>query len=192
MQNALSRPILLTGFGPFDRWTENSSILGAQLAASRASGRIVAIELPVEHAAAAVEMTAALAAHRPEIALVTGQTSEDRFRLERRARRPSATPWPDGPTERYGAWPWEASLAAVGAALAEPAAPPRLSDDCGGYVCETAYRALLDHRADAESGPRLAGFLHTPPLSERWTVERAATAIEAALSAAAACLAPYF
>lgn len=188
MHNALSRPILLTGFGPFDRWLENSSMLGARHVAAQSPERVVFVELTVDHAAAAAELEVALTKHRPAIALLSGQTSEECFRLERRARRTPDCPWAEGPGERYGAWPWEASLAAMATALAAPTRP-RFSDDCGGFVCETAYRALLDHRARAgEEGPRLAIFMHTPPLSERWTVEHAAAAMTAALGAADAAL----
>jgi pyroglutamyl-peptidase len=179
MARTVSRRILLTGFEPFADWTVNSSWEGARLAAERLG--VEALLLPVDHQRAAHAVAEALAARAPEIALLCGLAKGETMRLERRARRPAECAWADGPTERWGAWPWDASLAAIRAS----GAPARFSDDCGRYVCETAYRAALDRRA-AGAGPRLTAFLHTPPLSEDWPADRVAAAIKAAVGAALA------
>ena len=175
--------MLLTGFEPFGRWRVNSSWEGARLAARRFGPRVRLTRLPVDHALAAERLRAELAAQRPSICLLTGLAAGGRVRLERLARRerfidlPEDASWPDGPAERRGAWRWGAArsrIAAIG--------PCAFSEDAGLYVCESAYRALLDWRAET-GRPRAAAFLHVPPLSRAWPPERIARAIEAALAA---------
>jgi hypothetical protein len=53
----------------------------------------------------------------------------------------------------------------------------RLSDDAGGYVCDTTYWAAL-----GTDVPRVA-FLHLPPPGPVWTPERGAWVVESVLAA---------
>jgi hypothetical protein len=62
-------------------------------------------------------------------------------------------------------------VAALGLAM-------RLSDDAGGYVCDTTYWAALGTEA-----PQVA-FLHLPPPGPVWTPARGARLVEAVLAAA--------
>lgn len=177
--------ILLTGFEPFGRWRVNSSWEGARLVAARRPGRIALLRLPVDHEAAARILRAALAARDPAACLMTGLAAGSRFRLERIAR---TGPYVDGPEEdepaerapdaRPGDWRWGAARARVRAG----SGPCALSRDPGRYVCESAYRALLDWRAE-RGRPKRAAFLHVPPLGRTWSADRVAGAIEAALDA---------
>jgi len=75
--------------------------------------------------------------------------------------------------ERPGRWPWKA---ACGAAT-QQGFPVRLSDDAGGYVCDTTYWAAL-----GTDVPQVA-FLHLPPPGPVWTPERGARVVEAVLAA---------
>jgi pyroglutamyl-peptidase len=172
--------LLLTAFEPFGRWPLNSSReAAATLAAARPS---LAVEiLPVCHRAAPEALDAALAAHRPDLLLLTGLADEDRPRLEIRARRPETVA--RGAAALHGLWPWAAALDALRAA----GVPGRLSDDPGRYVCETAYWTALDRRSRGLA-PTLVAFLHVPPLSEGWPVARVAAAVGAALDAGVAAL----
>lgn len=179
----MSARILVTGFAPFGAFDVNSSWEGvARLAATRDD--FEAERLPVDHAAAAARLQTLLAARRPEICLLTGLASGAACRLERLARRPAEAPPASGaapdPTFRLGAWDWSGALARLEAARC----PVAQSVDAGLYVCETSYRAALDWRAE-HGAPAQIAFLHVPPLSEDWPVERIAAAIAATLDAVA-------
>lgn len=163
--------VLLTAFGPFGDWPENSSERAAGLLAGT-PGVAVRV-LPVDHRAAAAGLAAALAETGAQVLLMTGLAAGAAMRLEVRARRPAHLS--DGAAERRGVWPWAAALDAMRAA----GAPAALSHDAGRYVCETVYW----HGAGRLGGQvARAAFLHAPPLSADWPAERIA-------AAAAACLA---
>jgi pyroglutamyl-peptidase len=168
----VSAPVLLTAFGPFDRWTENSS----EHAARRQSGVAVRI-LPVDHDAAAAALRAALAETGARTLLMTGLADGDALRLELLARRPAHLD--EGAAERRGLWPWAASLDAMRAT----GAPAGLSRDAGRYVCETTYWHGAGRLGD---GLARAAFLHLPPLSAAWPAERLAAAVAACLAAGGA------
>lgn len=105
---------------------------------------------------------------------MTGLADDRECRLERIGRDLSGRAF-------SGAWRWaeaERAIRAAGGAV-------RASEDAGGYVCDTSYAAALAVRDEGArpsgDGPVAVAFLHVPPLSERWPVERIADAIEAAL-----------
>jgi pyroglutamyl-peptidase len=168
--------ILLTGFEPFRQWRVNSSGEAARLIGA-APGRAVRV-LPVDHEAAAGALNEALDETGADILLMTGLAAEARPRLELVARRPARLA--SGPETLAGLWPWARALEALRAAGVEA----RLSRNAGRYVCETAYWTALARRAEGR-GPRLAAFLHVPPLSGAWPVERVAAAVSSGLAAAA-------
>ena len=62
--------------------------------------------------------------------------------------------------------------------VVERGLPIRLSDDAGGYVCDTAYWAALG------TGVPLVAFLHLPPPGPDWAPERGARVVESVLAAA--------
>lgn len=173
--------VLLTGFAPFGRWAVNSS--GAAVRALAAARPALATRiLPVDHAAACAALDAALMDAAPDIALLTGLADEPRLRLEIRARRPVhlgghlGGAREGGEGALHGVWPWAAALDAIRAT----GAPARLSRDAGRYVCETAYWRLLS----SPRRPRLAAFLHVPPIGPDWPQARIAAAVAACLDAA--------
>ncbi len=165
--------ILLTGFEPFRQWAINSSWETVRHLAER-RGDLSAERLPVDHELAAAAVRALIDDLRPEILLLTGLADDPVPRLERLGRAgPLSTH--GGPLERPGRWPWAAArngVAAQGVAM-------RLSDDAGGYVCDTTYWAALGTAAP------LVAFLHLPPPGPVWTVERGARVVEAVLAVAA-------
>jgi pyrrolidone-carboxylate peptidase len=166
--------ILLTGFEPFRQWTVNSSWEAVRHLAEVRPDISVRL-LPVDHRLAAAEVQALIDRLRPAIALLTGLADDPVPRLERLGRAGSL-PADDGPPVRQGRWPWEAArndVAATGLDL-------RLSDDAGGYVCDTTYWAAL-----GTDVPQVA-FLHLPPPGPYWTPKRGAHVIETVLTAAVA------
>ncbi|MBX2855296.1 MAG: hypothetical protein KTR21_09920 [Rhodobacteraceae bacterium] len=183
MSSAPRKRALITAFEPFDKWEVNSSQAGVA-SLQRRRGEALDAEahiLPVDHARAVARLRLLLRVARPEILLLTGLANEDRVRLERLARAPADAPLRPGPEQRLGEWPWTPALTA----LATADIPARISDNAGLYVCETAYRTALDFRAQT-GWPKRICFLHVPPLSEEWPVERIATAMEAVLTQGAA------
>jgi pyrrolidone-carboxylate peptidase len=165
--------ILLTGFEPFAEWPVNSSWEAVRHLAAR-RGDLTAKRLPVDHERAAGAVRAVIGDLRPSIVLLTGLADDPVPRLERMGRAgPLAT---SGlPPERPGRWPWTAALDG----LAGQGLPVRLSDDAGGYVCDTTYWAALGTEVP------LVAFLHLPPPGPIWTPERGARVVEAVLAAAA-------
>ncbi len=58
--------------------------------------------------------------------------------------------------------------------------PVIFSEDAGKYVCDTTYWTVLEFRR-RRGFPQHAAFLHVPPLSDEWTVERMAGAVQRVL-----------
>lgn len=166
---------LATGFGPFSRWTRNSSEAAAR--ALEGAGCAVRI-LPVDHQGAAEALADAFAQTRPRAALLMGLADRPEPTLELVARRPALVA--AGPETLAGLWPWAAALDAMRAT----GCAPGLSRDPGRYVCETTYWSALALRAAAAAeAPAFVAFLHLPPISERWPEARLAAAARACLAA---------
>jgi pyroglutamyl-peptidase len=164
--------ILLTGFEPFRQWAVNSSWEAVRHLAEH-RGDLLAERLPVDHELAAKAARALIDELRPEIVLLTGLAADPVPRLERLARAGPLSPH-GGPPVRRGRWPWAAARDGVAA----QGMPVRLSDDAGGYVCDTAYWAALGTEVP------LVAFLHLPPSGPVWTRKRGARVVEAVLAAA--------
>ena len=175
----MSARILITGFEPFAEWRINSSWEGV-VAFARERPEVTTARLPVDHDAATARLRATLDAVEPEICLLTGLARGDLCRIERLARRRSdaveSASEGAGPAHRFGVWDCTAALRRLAAADC----PARDSTDAGLYVCETAYRAALDRRAE-RGAPTHVAFLHVPPLSATWPAARIARAIDAML-----------
>ncbi len=163
---------LLTGFGPFRRWTVNSSGEAVRALAAARPDLATAI-LPVDHEAAPVALARAVAEARADVLLLSGLADEPRLRLERVGRRPAHVG--EGPGALHGLWPWAAALDAIRAT----GAPARLSEDAGRYVCDTAYWSALT----LSPRPRAVVFLHVPPPGPDWPTARLAAAVAACLDA---------
>jgi pyroglutamyl-peptidase len=171
--------ILITGFGPFPGAPFNPTMpLVARLLRLRRpafseiefSGHI----FPVTYKAVDRELPQLLAKHRPHALLMFGlATRTPHVRIETRARNAVTTLWPDADhtrvrkgsiTEGAGAkmfGPHTAKLlrAALGAGV-----DARASRDAGSYLCNyLSWRAI--EATCAGDGPRLAAFVHVPPIA---------------------------
>ena len=162
--------VLLTGFEPFDGWAVNSSWEAVRRLAGRPG--VAVARLPVDHGRAAEAIGALVAELAPAAVLLTGLTPEPRPRLERIGRA-GLLGARGGPPVRLGRWPF---VRALGRARAR-GVPLGLSEDAGGYVCDTTYWAALGTPV-----PRVA-FLHLPPLGAAWPAERGARVVECVLGA---------
>ncbi len=171
--------ILVTGFGPFPGAPYNpTQPLVARLLRLRRpaftdvefSGHI----FPVTYKAVDRELPLVLAEHRPHALLMFGLASRTaHVRIETRARNAVTMLWPDAAQTRsrkgsiaggadakmFGPHTAKLLRAAVGTGL-----DARASRDAGSYLCNyLSWRAI--EALDADSGPRLAAFVHIPLLA---------------------------
>lgn len=171
--------ILITGFGPFPGAPVNpTTALARHLARLRRPGladvRLVHHVFTTSYAAVDRELPQLIARHRPDALLMFGvATRERRVRIETRARNalallPDETGaslrrhpiLPGGPASRRLPMPPARLLAAANSARV----PAYLSRDAGRYLCNYLCWQAVDGVARAE-GPRLAAFVHVPPLA---------------------------
>ena len=170
--------ILITGFGPFPGAPVNPTTpLVRHLTRLRRPGladvRLVGHVFATSYAAVDRELPQLIARHKPDALLMFGvATRERRIRIETRARNalallPDATNaslrrhaiLPGGPAARRMPMPAALLLAAARGA----GVPAYLSRDAGRYLCN--YICWRGAEAVAAHGPRLAAFVHVPPLA---------------------------
>ncbi len=171
--------LLVTGFGPFPGAPFNPTTpLVKRLARLRRLDqldvRIVGHVFPTSYAAVERELPALIARHRPDALLMFGlATRAKRLRIETRARNALALLpdvkgatvhrskiAPGGPAARSMPAPAMQLLNAARTARV----PAMLSRDAGRYLCNyLCWRAA--EAAAAKGGPRLAAFVHVPPIA---------------------------
>jgi pyroglutamyl-peptidase len=177
MTTPMPTTILITGFGPFPGAPVNPTTpLVHHLARLRRPGlngvRLVGHVFATSYAAVDRELPALIAREKPDALLMFGvATREKRIRIETRARNalallPDATNAslrrhaivPGGPASRAMPMPGARLLAAARGARV----PAYLSRDAGRYLCN--YICWRGAETAAAKGPRLAAFVHVPPL----------------------------
>jgi pyroglutamyl-peptidase len=171
--------ILITGFGPFPGAPYNpTQPLVARLLRLRRPA-LSDVELtghvfPVTYRAVDRELPELLAKHRPDALLMFGLASSTPYlRIETRARNAVTTLWPDADHARvrkgsiaggadammFGPHAAKLLRAAVGTGI-----DARASRDAGSYLCNyLSWRAI--EATCGDDGPRLAAFVHVPPLA---------------------------
>lgn len=199
--------LLLTGFEPFGGESVNPS-MQAVLALAAAPPRGIVLHtaiLPVSHRRTPPALRAAVARHRPDVVLATGQAGgRAEVSVERTgtnlndfavpdndgARPAGVKVVADGPAAYVATLP----LAAVLAALRAACVPAGLSDNAGTHLCNHTLYLLCHLAATAYPGMR-CGFLHLPFLPEQaarhpgqpgMTIATLVTALTAAIGAIAA------
>jgi len=178
--------ILITGFGPFPGAPYNpTQPLVARLTRLRRPA-LDDVELsshifPVTYTAVDRELPLALAKHKPHALLMFGLAGRTGYlRIETRARNAVTMLWPDAAqtrsrkgsitggadAQRFG--PHTAKLLRAATATGIDA---RASRDAGSYLCNyLSWRAI--ETVNAGNGPRLAAFIHIPPLARSGAVRR--------------------
>jgi pyroglutamyl-peptidase len=171
--------ILITGFGPFPGAPYNpTQPLVARLLRLRRpalgdvdlSGHI----FPVTYGAVDGHLPELLTKHRPQALLMFGLASRTPYvRIETRARNAVTTLWPDADHTRVrkGSIAGDAAAMTFGphtAKLLRAASGTgidvRASRDAGSYLCNyLSWRAI--EATCGDGGPRLAAFVHVPPLA---------------------------
>jgi pyroglutamyl-peptidase len=186
--------ILITGFGPFPGAPFNPTMaLVPRLVRLRrpAFGDIERHGhiFPVTYRAVDRELPELLERHRPHALLMFGLASRTPFiRIETRARNAVTTLWPDADhtSVRKGSIAPDADAARFGphtgkllrAALAT-GVDVRASRDAGSYLCNyLSWRAIeaVAGRTETSQGPRLAAFVHVPPVARDGDARRGNTA----------------
>lgn len=178
--------ILVTGFGPFPGAPYNpTQPLVARLTRLRrpafADVELSAHTFPVTYTAVDRELPLALAKHQPHALLMFGLASRTGYvRVETRARNAVTMLWPDAAqtrarkgsiadgadAQRFGPHTAKLLRAAKGTGL-----DARASRDAGSYLCNyLSWRAI--ETVGAGNGPRLAAFVHIPPLARGGAVRR--------------------
>jgi pyroglutamyl-peptidase len=178
--------ILVTGFGPFPGAPYNpTQALVARLTRLRRPA-FTDVELsrhffPVTYKAVDRELPLALQKHKPHALLMFGLAGRTGYvRVETRARNAVTMLWPDAAqtrarkgsiadgadAQRFG--PHTAKLVRAAKATGLDA---RASRNAGSYLCNyLSWRAI--EAVNADSGPRLAAFIHIPPLARGGATRR--------------------
>jgi pyroglutamyl-peptidase len=171
--------ILITGFGPFPGAPFNPTMpLVARLTRLRRpafsdvefTGHI----FPVTYKAVDRELPQLLAKRRPHALLMFGLASRTPYvRIETRARNAVTMLWPDADhtsvrkgsiadgadAKMFGPHTAKLLRAAIGTGI-----DARPSRDAGSYLCNyLSWRAI--EATCADDGPRLAAFIHVPPIA---------------------------
>ena len=178
--------ILVTGFGPFPGAPHNpTQALVARLTRLRrpafAEVELFSHIFPVTYKAVDPELPLALAQHKPHALLMFGLASRTGYvRIETRARNAVTMLWPDasqarsrkgsieggGAAKMFGPHTHKLLRAADSTGL-----DARASRDAGSYLCNyLSWRAI--EAVDADGGPRLAAFVHIPPLARDGSLRR--------------------
>jgi pyroglutamyl-peptidase len=178
--------ILITGFGPFPGAPYNpTQPLVARLLRLRRpafgevelSGHI----FPVAYKAVDRELPQLLAKHRPHALLMFGLATRTPYvRVETRARNAVTLLWPDADHTRvrkgsitggadakmFGHHTAKLLRAALGTGV-----NARASRDAGSYLCNyLSWRAI--EATCVDDGPRLAAFVHVPPVARGGAPQR--------------------
>jgi pyroglutamyl-peptidase len=171
--------ILITGFGPFPGAPFNPTMpLVARLLRLRRPAfgdvELTGHIFPVTYKAVDRELPQLLARHRPHGLLMFGLASRTPYvRVETRARNAVTMLWPDADhtrvrkgsiaggadAMRFGPHTAKLLRAAIGTGI-----DARASRDAGSYLCNyLSWRAI--EATCADDGPRLAAFVHVPPIA---------------------------
>ncbi len=194
--------ILVTGFGPFPGAPDNPTgpLVRALARKRRPASESIAIKAHVfrtRYNAVDRALPRLLKTWKPHAVIMFGLATRSRaIRVETQARNrishyPDAGGFTPGPCTidpaTRGGLAVRAPTAAMLRAITRTGLPVRLSRNAGDYLCN--YVLWHATCAAAETGgPKLAAFIHVPPLSARMTPARLLEAGEAVVQAGATSL----
>jgi len=195
--------ILITGFGPFPGAPHNPTVplVDRLLRLRRPAFDDVERSSHIFHVTYATvdrELPLLLEKHRPHALFMFGLAARTPYlRVETRARNAVTTTWPDADGTRIGKGSIADSAGAMmfgphtakllRAALAT-GIDARASRDAGAYLCNyLCWRAIEASRRD--DGPRLAAFIHIPPLARDGMARPGRISLEELVDAGEAMLA---
>jgi pyroglutamyl-peptidase len=172
------RPVLVTGFEPFDRQTSNASWAAVELLAASWMGppELVTVRLPVSFRGARQALRTAVAEHAPGMVICVGEAGgRSAVGLERVAVNLIDARIPDNdgsapvdlpvvagaPAALFSTLPVKACLVAV----ADVGVPAEVSLSAGTYVCNATFYALM-HLLERTPDVR-GGLVHVPRTPEQ-------------------------
>ncbi len=186
---------LITGFGPFPGAPFNPTQPLVKRLLRLRRPALSDVELtghifPVTYKAVDRELPQLLTKHRPQALLMFGLANRTPYvRIETRARNAVTTLWPDADHARVrkGSIAGGADARMFGPhtakllrAAVSTGVDARASRDAGSYLCNyLSWRAIEATRS--ETGPRLAAFVHVPPLKRDSATQRKGAARRVAL-----------
>ena len=171
--------ILITGFGPFPGAPFNPTepLVARLLRLRRPAFSDVELTghiFPVTYKAVDRELPDLLARHKPHALLMFGLATRTRHvRIETRARNAVTMLWPDADHTRVrkGSIAADANAARFGPHTAKllraavaTGIDARASRDAGSYLCNYLSWRVIEATC-ADDGPRLAAFVHVPPIA---------------------------
>jgi pyroglutamyl-peptidase len=171
------RTILITGFGPFPGASHNpTAALVARLARMRRPNlRLVGHVFATEYAAVDRELPALIERHRPDALLMFGLHGRARtLRIETLARNALGShrdagghfPSPRVIATRRTHTKMKSPATRLVRAARQTGVAAVLSRDAGSYLCNyLCWRASDASRG--KNGPRLAAFVHVPPVARK-------------------------
>ena len=178
--------ILVTGFGPFPGAPFNPTMALVQRLTGLRRPAFADVELTghifhVTYGTVDRELPDLIGRHRPDALLMFGLAGRtDHIRIESRARNAVTTTFPDADRKvaRNGSIVDGADAATFGPHTARllraalgTGIDARSSRDAGSYLCNyLSWRAIEATRR--EHGPRLAAFVHVPPLPREPAMRR--------------------
>jgi pyroglutamyl-peptidase len=172
---AQPRTILVTGFGPFPGAPHNptAALVERLTRIARPNLRVVGHVFPTQYAAVDHDLPILLARHKPAALLMFGLHGRARtLRIETLARNVTGrhrdaggtrpTSYMIVPGARHA--PMRSPAVRLARAARGAGVPAVLSRDAGRYLCNyLCWRAIEASR----SGPRLAAFVHVPPVARK-------------------------
>jgi pyroglutamyl-peptidase len=186
-----SMRILITGFGPFPGAPFNPTMALVQRLTELRRPAFADVELSghifhVTYGTVDRELPELIARLRPDALLMFGLAGRtDHIRIETRARNAVTTTFPDADRKvaRNGSIVDGADAATFGPHTARllraalgTGIDARSSRDAGSYLCNyLSWRAI--EASHSAHGPRLAAFVHVPPLPRDATMRRQGTGI---------------
>ena len=187
--------ILVTGFGPFPGAPDNPTgpLVRALAREDWPEATVKAHVFPTRYKAVDRALPRLLKTFKPDAVIMFGLASRSRaIRVETLARN-RISPHPDAggatpgpctidPASRPNL-PVRAPAAGLLRAVKRAGLPGRLSRNAGDYLCNYILWHATCATAD-RTGPKLAAFIHVPPLSARMSPDRLEAAGEAILRAA--------
>jgi pyroglutamyl-peptidase len=183
--------ILITGFGPFPgaRFNPTQPLVARLLRLRRPAFSDVELSghiFPVTYGAVDRQLPDLLARLQPQALLMFGlATRTPWIRIETRARNAVTTLWPDADHTRVrkgsidggaDAMMFGPHTAKLLRAADSTGVDTRASRDAGSYLCNyLSWRAI--EATGSDIGPRLAAFVHVPPVARNGTPQHKDAAI---------------
>jgi pyroglutamyl-peptidase I len=184
----IMKKVLITGFGPFGKHTDNPSLKAVNLLPSQFDSlEIIKAELPVSFEKAFATLKNLIETHKPSIVICAGlAANREKISVERIAinvndctiQDNDGTKFSDDIIDYAAPSSWFSNLPCtqIVKKLNEANLPAEVSNSAGTFVCNNVFFNLMSH-INYTSPDIKGGFIHLPPLTTKlddrslWTLE---------------------